>query len=446
MKRLFGTDGIRGVANTELTAAFALDLGAAAAQVFGAGSTIVIGRDPRRSGDLLESAFVAGVLSQGADMLALGVVPTPGVSFAVRQRRAAAGVVISASHNPMPDNGIKFFGPDGHKLPDAAEDAIAAALDRVASRPMPRPHGAGIGRLVRDSAPVAEYATFLTESIAPYDLAGMTLVVDAANGSGSFLARPLLEGLGARVIALHDAPDGLNINAGCGSLHPESMASAVVAHGADAGLALDGDADRVILADGQGRIFDGDRILCTVGLHLAGRGGLPGEVVVGTVMSNLGLEKALGARGIRLLRASVGDRYVAELLAQSGAVVGGEQSGHILFPRLAPAGDGLLTGLQLLRIVRESGRSLAEWADEMATFPQTLINIPVAEHDGWEHDPTIQAAIAEADTALAGRGRLLVRPSGTEKLLRVMVEAEDDVLVGRWSEQVAAAIRKARGA
>ncbi|MCX6366463.1 MAG: phosphoglucosamine mutase [Armatimonadetes bacterium] len=431
----FGTDGVRGIANTELTPEFTLALGRAAAQTLG-GGRFVIGRDPRRSGDLLEAALTAGLLSQGADVLALGVVPTPGVSYVVRTTGASAGVVISASHNPMQDNGIKFFGPDGKKLADATEAQIQSNLGNDFARPA----GGGVGKLTQDSGSVAAYADFLVATLGETTLAGLKLVIDGANGAASFLAKPLLERLGAEVVAIHCEPDGVNINESCGSTHAEGLAARTKIEGADAGLAFDGDADRVILADRHGRIFDGDRILLTGALWWKL------DTVVGTVMSNMGLELALQTAQVRLERANVGDRYVAELLETTRARLGGEQSGHILFPQLSPAGDGLLTALQILKIVQDSGRDLATWYDNMTTLPQKLINVAVRERDGWEADSAIMSAILETEKSLEGRGRLLVRASGTEKLIRVMAEAPSEGEVLQVCEHVANVIREARGA
>ena len=366
----------------------------------------------------------------------LGVLPTPGVSYVARTTAASAGIVISASHNPMRDNGIKFFGADGKKLPDTLEEQIQSAL----TNDFPRPEGPGVGRLTHDSTPVGAYADFLVGTLEGVRLDGLRLVIDCANGAASYLAKPLLESLGATVIALHCEPDGVNINENCGSTHPAELAARTKAEGADAGLAFDGDADRVILADRHGRLFDGDRILLTGALwHKLDR-------VVGTVMSNMGVELALKAAGVTLERARVGDRYVAELLESTGAKLGGEQSGHILYPALSPAGDGLLTALQVLRIVQESGRDLATWHEAMTTLPQKLVNVAVRERDGWEEDPAIRAAIARTEHALEGRGRLLVRASGTEKLIRVMAEAPSEDEVAQVCEQVAAVIREVRGA
>jgi phosphoglucosamine mutase len=444
-RMLFGTDGVRGVANTELTPSLAVALGAAAAHVLTAHASdgpreVVVGRDPRRSGDLLESALIAGLLSQGVDVIAVDVLPTPGVAHITTHRQGAlAGVVISASHNPMADNGIKFFGPDGKKLPDEVEAEIEAWM--VGWEARERPSGAGVGRLTRTLEPVAAYEAHLIASAGGTRLEGMKLVIDCAHGAASYLAGAVFKRLGAQVDLLACEPDGVNINDNCGSLHPEAMAARVVETGADAGMAFDGDADRVILADAQGRIFDGDRMLCAAGIHLASQDRLPGRVVVGTVMSNLGLEEALSRHGVRLVRAAVGDRYVTAAMNEHGAVLGGEKSGHILFPEISPTGDGMLTALQILRLCTESGRSLADWYDEMREFPQRLVSVPVRERNGWDRVAPIADAVRAAEARLEGRGRINVRPSGTEKRIRVMVEGPDAAEVEELVESVAGVIR-----
>jgi phosphoglucosamine mutase len=447
VRRLFGTDGVRGIANTELSPSLTMALGIAAAHIFrgeeGGRPTVVVGRDPRISGDLLSAALIAGLCSQGVDVLEIGVLPTPGVAYVTQSVGAIAGVVISASHNPVQDNGIKFFGRDGRKLDDALEARIEAAMEDWEQ--YPRPSGAAVGRVERSSEPTAVYADHLAESVGAGGFAGLHLVVDCANGAASYLAPVLLERLGARVTAISATPDGVNINENCGSLHPEEMAACVVAEGANAGLAFDGDADRVILADERGHIFDGDRVLCAAGLWLNRRGGLPNGVVVGTVMSNLGLEKALEREGIRLVRSAVGDRYVAEQMSLNGAVLGGEKSGHILFSDLTTTGDGLLTALQVLRLCQESGRRLSEWADEMEEYPQRLVSVPVRERDGWHAVPEIVEAVRQAEERLAGRGRINVRPSGTEKKVRVMVEGPDRDEVEELVAMVASALKKHLG-
>ncbi|MBC8101640.1 MAG: phosphoglucosamine mutase [Cytophagales bacterium] len=448
MRHHFGTDGVRGIANTELSPQLALSLGAAAALTLKQHAQksrprIVVGRDPRVSGDLLGAALMAGICSQGVDVVDIGVVPTPGVAHAARKLGAAAGVVISASHNPVRDNGIKFFGPDGKKLADRVEAEIEGAMADWESQP--RPSGGAVGRITRTSEPVAAYAEFLVASLAPFRLDGLKIVIDCANGAASPVAAGVLERLGATVIALSSEPDGVNINEGCGSLHPESMAARVAAEEAFAGMAFDGDADRVILADEAGRIFDGDRILCTLGLFLAAQDRLTNRVVVGTVMSNLGLEQALAKHEIRLVRAPVGDRYVTEQMAAHQAAVGGEKSGHILLPHLSSTGDGILTGLHILRICQESGRSLAAWADEMTELPQKLVNIPVRQKEGWDAIPEVADALRAAERRLEGRGRIFVRPSGTEKLIRVMAEGPDAAEVDALTATVADALRAHRG-
>jgi phosphoglucosamine mutase len=426
-------------------------LGAAAAMVLGRGDgvgdgsagggpapEVVVGRDPRISGDILESALVAGLCALGVHVTALGVVPTPGVAFVTRARGARAGVVISASHNPVRDNGIKFFGPDGRKLADAIEAEIEARIEDWESRP--RPAGADVGRLSRLEDPIEAYAAHL-RATCPGGLEGLRLVADCANGAASALGPRVLRELGASVVSLSATPNGVNINENCGSLHPEAMAARVVAEGADAGLAFDGDADRVILADGRGRIVDGDRVLCMAGIHLARGGRLPGGVVVGTVMSNLGLEQALARHDLRLVRAAVGDRYVAEEMQRWGAALGGEKSGHLLFAEHASTGDGILTALQVLRICRESGRTLAEWADEMEELPQVLKNVRVVRREGWRDVPAVAAALERAEARLQGRGRIFVRPSGTEKLIRVMAEGPDLAEVQTLVDEVADALQ-----
>lgn len=442
-RRYFGTDGVRGVANTELSPQQAMALGAAAARVLrhhsSSAPTIVVGRDPRISGDLLGAALMAGICSQGVSVVDIGVIPTPGVAYVTRILDAAAGVVISASHNPVQDNGIKFFGPDGKKLADSVEAEIEAAMAHWESQP--RPSGAAVGRITRTTAPVDAYAQFLAVMLTPVRLDGMKIVIDCANGSASSVARGVLENLGATVIAMASEPNGININENCGSTHPEAMAARVLFEGADIGMAFDGDADRVILADEQGRIFDGDRILCTLGIYLHSQERLTGRVVVGTVMSNLGLEHALTKHGITLVRAPVGDRYVAEQMLEHGSIVGGEKSGHILLPHLSTTGDGLLTGLQILRVCRETGRTLGSWADEMTELPQKLVNVYVRQKEGWREIPDVEAALQAAENRLEGRGRIFVRPSGTEKMIRVMAEGPDAAEVDTLVAGVADAIR-----
>ncbi len=441
----FGTDGVRGVANSELSPQLAMALGAAAAHVLRENNTdreIVVGRDPRLSGDLLEAALIAGICSQGVNVLSVGVLPTPGVAFVTQARGAAAGVVISASHNPMADNGIKFFGSNGKKLADATEARIETLLGEW--QEWARPTGGNVGAVTRSAKPTAGYVAHLQASC-PLRLDGVKLVIDGANGAASFLAAQVFGELGANVTTIFCDPDGVNINADCGSLHPEAMQKRVLETGADAGLALDGDADRVILCDDTGTRFDGDRVLCLLGTFLHERGELAGDVVVGTIMSNMGLGIALQKRGVRFVAAPVGDRYVAEAMETEGAILGGEKSGHFLLPRLSPTGDGMLSALQVLAACAVSGRKLSDWATEMTEYPQRLESIPVRTKTGWAAIPEIAEAIAQGEAKLSGVGRLNVRASGTEKRIRVMAEAPDAATVDTVVESVSDAIRQALG-
>ena len=445
-EKLFGTDGVRGVANTELTPALALALGASAARTLGRGHTprFIIGRDTRVSGTLLESALAAGLCSMGAHVVTAGVVPTPAVANIARLQDFDAGIVISASHNPFADNGIKFFGGDGYKLDDALEAEIEAHLASVES--WDRPSGAAVGRLTHDTDLAGLYAGHLEETLSGVPLHGVKVVLDAANGANSSLGPRVFADLGADVIALHCDPDGVNINDACGSLHPEEMMRRTVAEGADMGLAFDGDADRVILSDERGRKVDGDRVMLLVGRHLAASGRLANNTVVGTIMSNMGLEVALRESGLSLLRTAVGDRYVSEAMRRDGHVLGGEKSGHLIFGHLTTTGDGLLTALQVLKVMRETGRPLSALADQMTEYPQILLGVRVCDRQSWASDPDITQAIRSAEAQLNGRGRLNVRASGTEKLVRVMAEGPDQAEIDHLAHQIAALVRDKVGA
>lgn len=434
MGRYFGTDGVRGLANVELSPLLALKLGTTAAHVLIEGrqnAKVLVGRDPRISGDILESALVAGICSQGLDAVVVGVIPTPGVAYLTATTNSAAGAVISASHNPVKDNGIKFFGPDGCKLPDALEAGIEDQMDSFDQ--FPRPAGGDVGRVIRRHEMVWEYAEHVKRTI-DQPLKGLKIVADCANGAASELAPQILEELGAEVCCINCSPNGLNINVDCGSLHPDLMKAKVKEMGADAGLSFDGDADRVILADEHGDTVDGDHIMAIYGLYHARHEGLPTNTVVGTVMSNIGLEIALAKECIKLVRTAVGDRYVSEEMVRSGAIVGGEKSGHIILSRHTTTGDGMVTALQILSIMLKTGKKLSELAGEMQEFPQLLVNVRVAERDGWDSNAAIMGSIREVEEKLDGRGRVVVRPSGTEKLIRVMAEGPDqtelDTLVG----------------
>lgn len=431
MGRLFGTDGVRGVANVDLTPELVFRLGRAAAHVLGADLAtepevesplrFFLGRDTRISGEMLEAVLIAAICSTGGQALQGGILPTPAVAYLTRVHDPVAGVVISASHNPIEDNGIKFFARDGFKLPDAVEETIEAFLDRD---DLPRAVGTRIGQTTALPEAAEMYVDSVV-SLATASLAGMRVVVDCAFGAAFKTAPMLWQILGATVIPINDAPDGSRINVGCGSTNPEPLRQAVLEHGADVGFAHDGDADRVIAVDEAGRVVDGDAIMGMCALHLHAQGKLATGRVVATVMSNLGLELALRQAGIALERTRVGDRYVLERMRELGANLGGEQSGHIIFLDHATTGDGMLTAVQVVNVMLEAGKRLSELAAPIERFPQILRNVPVASRQGLDTRPEIMAAIADAERSLGSRGRVLVRASGTEPVVRVMVEAED---------------------
>lgn len=423
MARLFGTDGVRGLANAELTPELALSLAASAARVLAAHDrshrpVAVVGRDPRASGEMLEAAVVAGLTSAGADVRRVGVLPTPAVAYLVGALEADLGVMISASHNPMPDNGIKLFAAGGHKLPDGIEDEIEAGLSAGAVRPT----GAGVGRVTDVEDALDRYAAHLLDAT-PHPLAGLKVVVDCANGASAAAAPEIYRRAGAEVVALHADPDGININDHCGSNHPEKLREAVVAHGADLGIAHDGDADRCVAVDSAGELVDGDQIMAVLSLALAEAGELTKDTLVATVMSNLGLHLAMKAHGITVVTTAVGDRYVLEELRAGGFALGGEQSGHVVLPAHATTGDGLLTALRLMSRMAETGKSLADLAAVMNRLPQVLVNVPVADKTAVAHSSEVRDAVGEVEAELGEEGRVLLRPSGTEQLVRVMVEA-----------------------
>lgn len=427
MGRLFGTDGVRGVYGRELTDELAFELGRAAVRVLARYEhhrpVLVIGRDTRASGEPLERALAEGIRAAGADVILAGVVPTPAVAFLTVDLQAGAGVVISASHNPPQDNGIKFFGPFGYKLSDELEEEIEAEMAGSAGTAGAPAGEPGVERPVGDAA--SRYVEHLVRA-ADARLDGMRVVVDCANGAASALAPEVLRRLGAEVHPIFDEPDGTNINVGCGALHPEVVAEAVRVSGADAGVAHDGDADRALFADAQGRVVDGDQVLAACALAMKERGALGGNLVVTTVMANLGFRKLMAEHGIRVIEARVGDRYVLEAMQEHGAALGGEQSGHVIFAEHATTGDGLLTAVRFLSLAARTGRSVAELAAAMPRFPQVLENVRVAHKERLEQAAEVWEAVAEAERSLDGGGRVLVRASGTEPLVRVMVEAESE--------------------
>ena len=445
MGRLFGTDGVRGVANGELTAELALALSSAAARhLVSSGRpgprVAVIGRDPRASGEMLEAAVIAGLTSEGVDALRVGVLPTPAVAYLTGAYDADFGVMISASHNPMPDNGIKIFGPGGHKLGDDTEDRIE---ELVASGPGLRPTGAGIGRLIDAEDAADRYLRHLSKA-SPLRLDGLTVVVDCAHGAASSVAPRAYRAAGARVIAINAEPNGLNINDGCGSTHLDSLRSAVLAHGADVGLAHDGDADRCLAIDANGKLVDGDAIMAVLALAMQEAGELAYHTLVTTVMSNLGLHLAMRSVGVTVRTTSVGDRYVLEELRAGEYSLGGEQSGHIVMPALGSTGDGIVTGLRLMTRMAQTGSPLARLASAMQPLPQVLINVEVADKATAAAAPSVQAAVNEAEAELGDTGRILLRPSGTEPLIRVMVEAAEEEVAHRVATRVADAVSSQR--
>ncbi|HQY33740.1 phosphoglucosamine mutase [Actinotalea sp.] len=450
MGRLFGTDGVRGLANRDVTAELALDLSVAAAHVLGASGAFeghrpraVVGRDPRASGEFLSAAVAAGLASAGVDVLDVGVLPTPGVAHLTGALGVDLGVMLSASHNPMPDNGIKFFTRGGHKLPDDVEDAIEQRM----GEPWDRPTGAEVGRITQDTARgAAAYVEHLVASLpgngTAGTLQGLRIAVDCANGAASTVGPAALRAAGADVVVINASPDGRNINEKCGSTHPEQLQAAVVAAGADLGAAFDGDADRCLAVDAQGTLVDGDQIMGILAVALRERGELASDTLVTTVMSNLGLQLAMADAGIRTVQTGVGDRYVLEAMRAGGYTLGGEQSGHLILSRHATTGDGTLTAIQLAARVAATGRSLADLAAAVRRLPQVLVNVSGVDRTRAATDEGVLAAVAEAEAGLGRTGRVLLRPSGTEPLVRVMVEAAEQAEADRVAHRLADVVRQ----
>ena len=423
-RRLFGTDGIRGVANEILTPELAFELGQGAGlYMLEAGQIprVVLGRDTRRSGPMIGAALAAGFCSVGVDVTSLGVMPTGGISYVTRTGNFGMGGVISASHNPAPDNGIKLIAGDGRKVSDAVETRIEALMyESVETRPV----GSDVGTLVSDATQKEVYLKYVNH-VAKGSLEGMKVAVDGANGAAHELGPEVLRILGAEVFEINVLPDGMNINEGGGATKPRIIQEFTVEMRADIGVAFDGDADRAVFSDSKGRLINGDRMMGIWAANEISTGGLDPAVVVGTVMSNGGFEAHLASFGVRLERAPVGDKYVFERMLDTGARIGGEQSGHIIFPQWGPTGDGLITAIELLRVIRESGRKADQFMDEYEPWPQILVNVNVGTRDGWKDGLNIKQALSAAEAGLEGRGRVNVRPSGTQPMIRVMVEADD---------------------
>ncbi|WP_273949938.1 phosphoglucosamine mutase [Leuconostoc mesenteroides] len=448
--KYFGTDGVRGVANKTLTPELAFRLGRTGGAILTRHANdenkkpvVIVGRDTRISGEMLQQAIIAGFLSVGIDVLRLGIITTPAVAFLVQNLEADAGVQITASHNPAADNGIKFFGNDGFKLSDQLEYEIEQLLDESEDT-LPRPSADGLGVVNNYPEGVQKYLEFLQKTI-PTDLNGMRIALDGANGATSGLLARLFADLGTDFVTLGTEPNGLNINDGVGSTNPAALAELVKENDVQAGLAFDGDGDRLIAVDENGEIVDGDKIMFITGKFLNEQGRLKHNAVVSTVMSNIGFYKALAENDMTSIKTAVGDRYVMEEMIKSDHNLGGEQSGHIIFRDWATTGDGLLTALQLLYVMKETGKKLSELAAPVHIYPQKLVNITVAAKEEIQHDPDVIAKIAEVEAQMAGDGRVLVRPSGTEPLLRVMVEAPTQELVEKYTESIANVVREKSG-
>lgn len=444
MARLFGTDGVRGLANRDLTVEIALQLAQAAAIVLGEEARnkglkpkAVIGRDPRISGEFLAAAIASGLASSGVDVFDAGVLPTPATAFLTADLDADFGVMISASHNPAPDNGIKIFARGGHKLPDHIEDKIEAAMHGEKLAPI----GFEVGHVTRFADAEDRYVLHLLRSI-PNRLDGVKVVVDCAHGAASAVSPQVFVDAGAKVTVIGADPDGLNINLGYGSTHLTALQAAVIEQGADLGIAHDGDADRCLAVDAEGKIIDGDQIMAIMALSLKDRGQLARNTLVATVMSNLGLKIAMKEHGIEMIETKVGDRYVLEEIRAGGYTLGGEQSGHVIFSQFATTGDGILTGLKLAAEMARTKKSIAELAGVMKVYPQVLINVPGVDKTRVDSDEVLQAAVREAEADLHGTGRVLLRASGTEALVRVMVEAADEGTAQSWADRIARVVEQ----
>ncbi|OJF93027.1 phosphoglucosamine mutase [Alkalibacterium sp. 20] len=448
MGKYFGTDGVRGIANKELTPELAFKLGRFGGYVLAQHSKtdnprVLVGKDTRISGRMLEYALISGLLSVGVEVLRLGVITTPGVSFLTRQQDAAAGVMISASHNPVEDNGIKFFGSDGFKLSDEQEAEIEALIDTEEDT-LPRPSSDGMGTSDEYKEGLQKYIQFLKQTISG-DLSGIHVALDGANGAASPLINRLFADLDTDFDVTGNTPNGLNINEGVGSTHPDYLSKFVKDKGADVGLAFDGDGDRLIAVDELGNIVDGDKIMYICGKYMHDEGRLKKSTIVSTVMSNIGFYKALEAHDLKSVKTKVGDRFVVEEMVTNGYNLGGEQSGHVIFLDYHTTGDGLLTGVQLLNVMKQTGKKLSELAEEVTSFPQKLVNIQVTDKHNVMSNPAISQVIEQVEKEMADNGRVLVRPSGTESLLRVMAEAPTEQAVLEYVERIAKVVREELG-
>lgn len=447
MTKYFGTDGVRGVANEELTPELAFKLGRIGGHLLTKDqltkARVLVGRDTRISGHMLESALIAGLLSTGVEVMTLGVISTPGVAYLTRAMNAQAGVMISASHNPMADNGIKFFGADGFKLSDEQEEEFERLLHEEVDT-LPRPTGADVGTVTEYFEGGHKYIQYLKQTV-DEEFTNIHVALDCANGATSSLATHVFADLDADLSTIGASPNGININEQVGSTHPEALAELVVEKGADIGLAFDGDGDRLIAVDEKGQIVDGDQIMFVVGRYLHSKGRLKGDTIVSTVMSNLGFYKALETHEVKSVQTAVGDRYVVEAMREGNYNLGGEQSGHIVFLDYNTTGDGLLTALQLVNIMKVTGKKLSELTSEMSVYPQKLVNVRVIDKNAVTDNARVATTIQQVEDEMNGNGRVLVRPSGTEPLVRVMVEASTETECERFVEQIAEAVREEMG-
>lgn len=444
----FGTDGVRGLANSELSPEIAFKLGRFGGHVLAQHTEderprVLVGRDTRKSGQMLEYALIAGLISVGAEVLRLGVISTPGVAYLTKQQNATAGIMISASHNPAHDNGIKFFGADGFKLSDEQEAEIEELVNADEDN-LPRPSAEGLGNAEEYKESVLKYIQYLKQTISG-DLSGIQVVLDGANGATAPMINRLFADLETDFYVIGDSPDGLNINEGVGSTHPEKVGQMVLEKEADVGLAFDGDGDRIIATDEKGNILDGDKILYICGKYLNENGLLKNSTIVSTVMSNIGFYRSLEEHDIKSVKTDVGDRFVVEEMRTNGYNLGGEQSGHVIFLDHSTTGDGLLTGIQLLKVMKDTGKKLSELAAEVEIYPQKLVNVRVRDKYEVMDHPRVQAVIEEVEDKMGGEGRILVRASGTEPLLRVMAEAQTEEKVEEYCEQVAEVVREEFG-
>ncbi len=446
---LFGTDGVRGIANIELTPEMAFDLGRAGSYVLASQNAstrprILVGKDTRLSGDMLEAALIAGICSTGADVLTAGIIPTPAIAYLTQQYQASCGIVISASHNPVQDNGIKFFGPNGYKLPDEVEEEIER-LVLSGTCDLTRPQGKEVGRVYDITEALNRYLDFLIACFdEKQDLSDITIVVDCANGASYEAAPRMWRRLGARLITINDRPNGVNINDHCGSTYTEGLKKAVLQYHADVGIAYDGDADRCLAVDELGNEINGDQLLVICGLDMHRRGKLPAAGIVATVMSNIGLNMALNREGVTVHDCKVGDRYVLEKMQETGAILGGEQSGHVIFLNHATTGDGLLTSLKLVEVMKRTGVKLSELAREMEKQPQLLVNIKMEEKETILSHPLVLEAMNDARRKLGKWGKLVVRPSGTEPLVRIMAQGPEQYLIEEVIQDISSAISQAQ--